>query len=179
MTPTPLLCHPAGSVPAGIAVSAAATWLAGGGLQLHYRISGAIDTLTIPEPAPPAATDGLWQHTCCEAFAAAVDGPEYREFNLSPSGRWAAYRFADYRQRDTAWHPPAAPRIDCRREGDSLVLAASVPAALLPPVARLRLGLTAVLEAANGDRSYWALHHAGARPDFHLRASFTLDLNRP
>jgi hypothetical protein len=179
VTPTPLICHPAGPVSACIAVSAAATWGAGGELQLHYRISGPIDALIIPEPAPPEATDGLWQHTCCEAFAAAVDGPNYREFNLSPSGRWAAYRFADYRQRDTAWRPPAAPRIDCRREGDSLLLAAVLPAFLLPPAAPLRLGLTAVLESANGDRSYWALHHPGAQPDFHLRAGFTLDLNRP
>jgi hypothetical protein len=42
----------------------------------------------------------------------------------------------------------------------------------------LQLGLSAVIEAADGSKSYWALAHCATQPDFHLRQSFTLTLNR-
>jgi hypothetical protein len=41
----------------------------------------------------------------------------------------------------------------------------------------LQLGLSAVIEANDGSRSYWALLHPESRPDFHHRAGFILSLN--
>ena len=178
MTLTPLRPHPACPAPGGLAVRAGAAFTGGGGLALTYRIAGA-GALRIPPPAVPAATDELWRHTCCEAFIAAVDRPEYLEFNLSPSGCWAAYRFTGYRERDTGWLPPAAPTIAVRRDDDALELTATVPAALLPNGAAPELSLTVVVEDLAGALSYWAPAHAGERPDFHLRAAFTLRLERP
>ncbi|OMG52962.1 hypothetical protein BJN45_11990 [Azonexus hydrophilus] len=171
----PLQCHATGNPPAGLEIHVSASRADNGDLHLTYRLHGAAAAMLVPPPATPGAADGLWQHTCCEAFIAAVDGPEYREFNFSPSGQWAIYDFADYRQHNTGWHAPAAPRIDCSRNGDSLLLSADIPAALLPAGAA-RLGLTVVAETAAGDKTYWALTHAGAQPDFHLAASFTLPL---
>ncbi len=146
-----------------------------GDLRLHYVLDAPENALRIPPPAEPTATDGLWQHTCCEAFIAAVDEPTYREFNFSPSGQWAAYDFADYRQRNEAWQAGQAPRIAFQETGAVRTLTADLPAALLPAGAA-RLGLTVVLETRDGEKSYWALTHAGAQPDFHLAASFTLPL---
>ena len=40
----------------------------------------------------------------------------------------------------------------------------------------LDLGASAVLEYTDGRRGYWALVHAGDKPDFHLRKSFVLRL---
>ena len=160
-------------------MTAAASWLPDGDLRLEYRFTGNPAALRVPAPAPVAAADGLWQHTCCEAFVAAVDAVDYREFNLSPSTRWAAYRFAGYRQRDADWPVPGAPHIEFTPLDDGWRLVARVPAALLPEARQLAVSLTAVLESASGDLSYWALTHAGARPDFHLRSSFVLPLNRP
>lgn len=178
LTLHPLLPHAAVTAPNGLALAAGFAWLADGGLRLGYRLQGALDDLRLPEPTTPSATDGLWRHTCCEAFVAEGDGPGYREFNLAPSGCWAAYRFTGYRQRDEGWLPPAAPRIACRRSADNLLLTADIPAALLPAAAA-RLGLTAVIETTGGERSYWALRHAAPQPDFHLAASFALPVNRP
>jgi hypothetical protein len=178
VTLKPLRPHPACPAPGGLAVLAGAAFAGSGGLTLTYCIAGA-GALRIPPPALPAATDELWRHTCCEAFVAAVDRPEYLEFNLSPSGRWAAYRFTGYRQRDTAWLPPAVPAIAVRRDGDALELAATLPAALLPEDKALDFSLTVVAEELSGALSYWALSHPGASPDFHRRASFTLRLERP
>lgn len=173
-----LLPHPASSVPAGLAVRAGAAIAGDGGLQLFYRIAGA-GTLRVPPAAPPAPADGLWQHTCCEAFVATVDATDYREFNLSPSGRWAVYRFTGYRERDAAWQSPTAPTITVRCDGDTLELVATLPAALLPAGDTLDLSLTVVTENLSGAMSHWALDHAGERPDFHQRSSFTLRLERP
>lgn len=147
--------------------------------MLSYDVRGEPDGIRIPAPLPANAADGLWRHTCCEAFVAAVDGPEYREFNFSPSGQWAAYRFRAYRDRDSGFAPPAAPQLSLQRNAAGFRLTAQLAPELLPSGGTLDIGLSAVVETANGGKSYWALAHAGAQPDFHLRQSFTLTLNRP
>lgn len=179
MTFHPLLCHSAAAPRPQLAIAATVGFDEAGGLILSYRWRGDLDALRLPPAQTPMATDGLWQHSCCEAFVAAVDAPGYHEFNFSPSGCWAAYRFADYRQRDESWQVASAPRIRCQQENGLLRLEAQLPAALLPAGNALRLGLTAVVEARHGDKSYWALRHPGPTPDFHLRDSFVLELNRP
>ena len=174
---TALLCsHPANpqKVPDGIAVSA--TMNAGGELDLCYVINGCPTDILIPPPQPPANTDGLWQHTCFEAFVT-EEGAGSREFNFSPSGQWAAYRFSGYRERDTAFRPAAAPRLSFFPRPDGLELRATLPPAMLPP-GPLQLGLTAVIETIDGHLHYWALTHCATQPDFHLRQSFTLTLDQ-
>jgi hypothetical protein len=42
----------------------------------------------------------------------------------------------------------------------------------------LEASLSAVIESSTGEISYWALKHAGAKPDFHDPASFVLPLQR-
>ena len=63
-----------------------------GVLSLGYFITGAIGDLILPAPAAPARADGLWRRTCLEAFVRPMPGEACAfEFNLSPSGEWAAY----------------------------------------------------------------------------------------
>lgn len=168
-----LLCHPATPCAALRALTVSVA-MEEAGWRLDYRLSGAPATLRLPAPlATPGAADGLWQHTCCELFVAEA-GEAYREFNFSPSGEWAAYAFSTCRQR-VDWAPHAAPQIRVHAEAETLTLSAFLPIALLPPQA-VALGLSAVIETADGQLSYWALHHAGERPDFHRRESFRLAL---
>lgn len=171
--------HPACPASGEFEIVADAGFTTEGSLRLDYVVRGDLAGLRIPAPQPPAAADGLWQHSCCEAFVAAVDAAGYREFNLSPSGCWAAYRFADYRDRDADWLPPAAPCLEVTRGDGELRLSATLPATLLPGGKCLALGLTVVLEHTDGSKSYWALRHGGLQPDFHLRESFALELLRP
>lgn len=170
-----LRCHPDGTPPDGLAVAVAIRRTDDGGLRLDYRLTRAFVNLLLPATTTPARTDELWRHTCCEAFIAPAGGSTYREFNFSPSNCWAIYDFADYRQASALPPIDTPPRIACRRDGDDLWLCAELPATLLP-VGAARLGLTVVAETPAGDKSYWALAHAGERPDFHLAASFTLPL---
>ncbi len=147
-------------------------------LHLRYTLTGALDQLRIPAPAPrPRAADGLWRHTCFEAFIGTPDGARYHEFNFAPSLDWAGYAFSAERVRDAARAPLPAPRTACALDGDRLTLDAWLPWAALPPTPTAwRLGLTTVLESATGVLSYWALHHPVARPDFHHPAGWTVPL---
>lgn len=175
----PLFCHPAASVPAVAALEIRVGRCHDGGLSLAYRLAAPLARLRLPGPASGFA-DGLWRHTCFELFAAIPGNPAYREFNFSPSGQWAAYGFGGYRQPDPDFQPAAVPVLAVRRLAEGLELEARVPAALLPtPESALELGLSAVVEGADGSLGYWALAHPGPRPDFHRRDAFILELAAP
>ena len=176
--PHSLLCHPGGDCSAAQHIAAGASLNSSGQLTLHYRLTGDPRGILLPAPQLAAPTDGLWQHTCCEAFIGEANCPAYREFNFSPSGQWATYRFTDYRLRDPDFRPAGAPRLTFRRLDDGFQLDARLGPELLPPGDRLQLGLSVVVEPARGEKSYWALAHGAPQPDFHLRQSFTLTLNR-
>jgi len=144
-------------------------------LSLGFTLTGALQALAIPAPAEPARTDHLWEHTCFEAFLADPRTEGYCELNLAPSGAWAAYRFRRYREGGE----PALelePRLVVHRWPDRLEVHALVR---LPPELAgrpLRVGLSAVVEQAGGNLTYWALRHPSARPDFHHPSAFALDL---
>ena len=150
-------------------------------LHLSYKLTGDLTQIRIPAPQPPIATDGLWEHTCFEVFVAVEGDAGYHEFNFSPSGQWAAYAFSDYRVR-RAWAVSQLPVINITQSTRHLLLEAVIATADLPQNMAgkpFQLGLTAVIEANEGSRSYWALHHPEASPDFHHRAGFILSLNQP
>lgn len=140
----------------------------GAQLWLRYEAEGEVQAIAWPAPAHGRADD-LWRHTCFEIFVQTADG--YREFNLSPSGQWATYRFDGYRQgMADAAETALAPLLD--GAADYVALESVID---LPPGAQA-LGLAAVIEAADGRISYWALAHPSDKPDFHHPDSFVLEL---
>ena len=143
-------------------------------LHIRFVVVGDIGAVKLPPPDAPERTDELWRHTCLEAFAADADGRGYTEYNLAPSTQWAAYRFDGYRR---GMHPAdiAPPGIEVDRASDRLELRARLE---LPHAASL-LGLTAVIEEADGRISYWALRHPPGLPDFHHADGFALELPAP
>jgi hypothetical protein len=136
----------------------------------RYSIAGAAKEL-IWEPGEPSRADELWRHTCCELFVMA-EGGGYLEFNFAPSGQWAAYRFDGYRRgiRDLEY---VVPRLTVDQGNERLVLHAEVD---LPAIAAIAVGLSAVIETADGTKSYWALAHPPGKPDFHHPDCFALKL---
>jgi len=141
------------------------------GLAVRYRIEGDIDRLRIPPPGRREPGERLWEHTCLELFVASAGAEAYLEFNFSPSGQWAAYAFERYRHGAASSVPD--PAIVVRRSPGWLELQAQVPAAA---AAKLRLGMSAVIEDETGTLSYWALRHANGKPDFHRAEAFALEL---
>jgi hypothetical protein len=164
--------HPATPCTAVRGVHATMTRNADGSLDVSYRIEGDLDRVRIPPPRPPRAGEALWQHTCCELFIADAAGPGYREFNFSPSGEWAAFRFTGYREGASFAAPD--PRIGVARRAGALDLTAQIQPSHR---GKLRIGLSAVIEEIDGVLSYWALRHAPGKPDFHHRHAFALELD--
>lgn len=147
-------------------------------LNLVYRLKGNMAQLRVPESSLSRRVDGLWQHTCFEAFVKTSAAPNYWEFNFSPSGEWAAYSFRSYRDGASLVDESFDPMISVQRTNNSLALGAVVALHRLPalmPGQLLRLGLSAVVEAIDGKLSYWALKHPAERPDFHHADSFVLE----
>jgi len=142
-------------------------------LALRYTVAGRIADVRIAPPSDPLRTDDLWRTTCFEAFVEAAPGAGYYEFNLSPSTKWAAYHFSDYREGMALAElaPPAvitganATHVDV----DALIY-------LPPSEAPWLLALAAVIEETNGATSYWALKHPPGKPDFHRADGFVLEL---
>jgi hypothetical protein len=173
-----LACHPRTPARAIHAVEVAACGTPDGGLALNFAIEGDLPAVRIPEPRPSRRVDGLWRHTCFEAFVMAGEGPGYREFNFSPSGEWALTAFRGYRDGGEPAAEPG-PEIEVRRRGERLELDAEIRPECLRPGGSLRLGLCAVVEDAHGELTYWALWHPPGQPDFHHRDAFTLPLELP
>ncbi|MGE0029766.1 MAG: DOMON-like domain-containing protein [Steroidobacteraceae bacterium] len=173
-----LVMHPASRGDAVQGVEVAIAREAPGALRVSFRITGEIGHLRLPAAAPALRADGLWQHSCLEAFLRADDADSYHEFNFSPSGAWAAYRFAGRRAGRTS-PVMTAPAMRSERAAGSYGLSAAIPLAELPDLARastIHAGIAAVIEDEHGTLSYWAIAHAAPEPDFHDPATFTLVL---
>ena len=176
--PLTLACHPDTPSKAIQGIEASVATAPGDILTLAFVLEGHISGLRIPEPRPSRQASDLWQHTCFETFVMAEGGPAYREFNFSPSGEWAVYAFRDYRAADELG-VELIPEIVVRRTGGRLELDAEICPDFLPPGRPLRLGLSAVVEDADGVLSYWALRHPPGKPDFHHTDAFAFQLEVP
>lgn len=166
-----------GAAVTGIAVDVARS--RAGCLVLGYVVTGDIGAVRMPGAAAPERTDGLWRHTCFEAFVGFSAGGGYYEFNFAPSKQWAAYRFTAYRCGMAVADGIAAPAIAVEQAPERYALQATLALHRLPGLsstAPWRLGLSAVIEESSGRISYWALAHPPGKPDFHHAACFACDL---
>ncbi len=168
-----LICHP--DTPSGAIdrIDVAAARPEPGLLALRYTVSGRIAGVRIAPPAEPLRADELWRTTCFEAFVETAPGAGYYEFNLSPSTKWAAYHFTNYRE-SMALAELSPPAIITGANIAHIDLDALI---YLPPSeGAWRLALSAVIEETNGVKSYWALAHPPGKPDFHHADGFVLEL---
>ena len=173
-----LLAHPRSTSETVWSIAVEVQLTGARGLVCHYALHGDLGRVCVPRAGSGRRSDGLWRHTCFEAFVAAGDAPGYYEFNFSPALDWAAYRFEEYRSGMTAAALAQAPELQVRRTGRQLDLTATVDLAARPlaQAAALRIALAAVIEEVVGTLSYWALQHAPGEPDFHHPDGFTFEL---
>jgi len=171
-------------------------------LQLRFVLMGNIRKVRLRLREPDRG-EGLWRHTCFEAFVRVGGDEDYLEFNLAPSGDWAAYRFDRYREGMARANGAAASPLDTQYRAEpldrerrarlkdagfdtlerfepsffSLKTELSFPNSMGLAVARpWNLGLSTIVEERNGRMSYWALAHPPGKPDFHDPACFALQL---
>ena len=132
------------------------------GCKARYRFEGDMSAIKVPETREPERMDNLWKTTCFEIFWQPEGGTYYREFNLSPSTRWACYDFDDFRlnSRDA----PAEVAIDCSHDATSLDLTADIVSELPLSAA---VALNGILEDKEGNIQFWALAFEDGKPEFH------------
>jgi len=175
----PLTPHPASPAVAVHALTVDIDRPADDRLSLEFKLRGELEQLRFPEPRAPQRADGLWRHTCFEAFIGQTEGRAYWEYNFSPSGAWATYQFGGYREAMAALLKGAAPVINVDVTADTLSLSVIVDLAWLARSVSfpLRLGLAAVIEDKARVLSYWALKHPAEKPDFHHADGFVVPLD--
>jgi hypothetical protein len=144
------------------------------GCEAEFRLDGNIPGIILPPHAGPERRDNLWKTTCFEIFWQPLGDTYYREFNLSPSGCWAAYDFDSFREgmRDA---PVDAIAIACSHDATGLVLKASIAAALPDPA---QVALNAIVEHPDGSLQFWALAFPPGKPEFHSEACRAVIIER-
>jgi hypothetical protein len=149
-------------------------------LTLEYTLTADLRHVQIPARSPSTRVDGLWRHTCFEAFVRGGANPSYCELNFSPSGEWAAYSFTSYREGMAAIERMPAPRIVTQASGSTFRLEASIDLAALAGASGmqqpLKLAVSAVVEHLSGRLLFWALWHPPGKADFHHPDSFVLEI---
>ena len=175
-----LMPHPDFGFPKGVSVYAALAVSNEGDFEVQCSLAFTPKAISLPDQAMAQRADDLWKTTCFELFLGVADSPGYSEFNFSPSGQWAAYAFDGYRSgmRDFELRTPPTLKIE---RGDTRVnlTAQLIGLGEMFGSQAVEASLTAVVEAKDGTKSYWALAHPEGPPDFHHRDCFALQLAPP
>lgn len=148
-------------------------------LAVSYTLTGDVEEVLLAPASPqPGRRDELWQATCFEFFLARENRPDYWEFNLSPSGNWNVYRMDDYRRRGFRQETRISQLPFTFKKGaDGYLLDVAVDLAWMNLDSQdWEMAIAAIVQTKNGSETYWALAHPASKPDFHLRAGFTLSL---
>lgn len=169
----PLMLHQTCDLGPIRAVTASVT-LTPEGCEAEFRLDGYVPHIVVPPIARAERTDNLWKTTCFEIFWQPIGQAGYREFNLSPSGRWAAYDFNAFREgmRDA---PVGSVAITCSHDLNGLTLKAAIAAELKTPA---QVALNAIVQHADGGMQYWAMHFPPGRPEFHSEACRQIIIER-
>jgi hypothetical protein len=140
--------------------------------NIWFGVSTPAERFMIPD-GEPGRSDELWMTTCFEAFFREAGRKSYREWNFAPSGQWAAYDFSSERQGMKNAKVDQAPYIRMEDNFTWWTMGATIA---VDADKKWELGLSAVLEEKDGTKSYWALAHAGDKPDFHSPDCFAARL---
>ena len=146
---------------------------------LRYFLYGEMSALRFPPRSQIRRGEKLWKHCCFEGFLRIGQSQTYYELNFAPSYEWAAYTFDSYRQGMRDENEIAIQYVVTVSNEKDHELRVSYDIGRLPELscdAELHLGLSAVIEETNGNKSYWALAHPPGAPDFHHKDCFALKL---
>lgn len=157
---TPLVLHP-DCQPGSVTAIEASIEPTPQGCRATFVAYGNIGAIAVPQRAEPGRFDDLWKTTCFEIFWS-HDGTSYREFNLSPSTRWACYDFDAF--REGMRNAPAEVEIAVEVDEQRLRLVAEIRSELPLPAT---VALNGIIEDADGVNRFWALDFRPGAPEFH------------
>ena len=155
-------------------------------VSIEFKLIGKIPLVDLGKPGLVSHQNRenfLWQHTCFEGFIGLPTEEKYWEFNITPLGGWNFYRFTSY--REDMIEDSRVKQIIILHTNDSgqYSVTCDIDFSDIREVKdhwekgeTVLLGLSAVIEMKNGQKTYCALKHCGERPDFHAKKSFSLRL---
>jgi hypothetical protein len=133
------------------------------GCRALFIASGDVARIKIPDlQADRGRYDDLWHTTCFEIFWQPLGSKFYREFNLSPSTRWACYDFDDFRAGMR--NAPAKVDIKIELTAATLRLETHIESDLPVPA---KVALNGIIQDADGLNRFWALAFGDGEPEFH------------
>ena len=167
-------------LPSSLALDVSIKRLEGDVLQLDYFLTAQKSDVVLPsqlQSGQSVRRDELWKETCFELFLSVDNGEgvqAYYEFNFSPSGDWAVYRFDGYRDGMTSPEVLSPPEIEGRWLEGQYHMSAAICVSDFEELSGkpLKAGLCAIVEEQERQISHWALCHLGEKPDFHRLDSF-------
>ena len=140
------------------------------GCRVTFVARGDVTSIAVPAVDAPGRFDNLWKTTCFEIFWS-HDGTSYREFNLSPSTRWACYDFDAF--REGMRNAPAEVEIAVTVSESELRLTAEIRSDLPLPAT---VALNGIIEDADGKNRFWALAFRPGAPEFHASECRAVEL---
>ncbi len=140
------------------------------GCRATFVARGDVAKIAVPAVDTPGRFDNLWKTTCFEIFWS-HDGTSYREFNLSPSTRWACYDFDAF--REGMRNAPAEVEIAVSVSDQELRLVADIRSDLPLPAT---VALNGIVEDEDGVNRFWALAFRSGAPEFHASECRALEL---
>ncbi len=121
-----LVAHPRTPGAAVYGIGAEIRFIKPAVLFCDYTLHADMTQVRIPPQRGGSPVDGLWRHTCFEAFIGLPETGPYYEFNFSPAGDWAAYRFGAYRESAAGAPVAPPPHLQVYRNAERLELSATV-----------------------------------------------------
>ena len=137
-------------------------------VSICYNIKGGLENIYWPKKMNPEHGDNeLWRSTCFECFIGSSCTPEYYEYNQSPDGDSACYKFSDYRNRQSAFDRPSDYAFSLTADEYECHARIDIPSPYTLP---FYLGLAVIIKDRRNELHYFGLSHPNDAPDFHLRS---------
>ena len=97
---------------------------------------------------------------------------------MSPSGAWNVYHMDTYRR--VGFREESAIRqlpFEFQKTNNEFLLDVSIDlTSLVQAKQKIQVSITAIIQAMDGNETYWALAHPSSQADFHLRESFIISI---
>jgi hypothetical protein len=116
--------------------------------------------------------DEIWKSTCFEFFLNPMYSQNYYEFNFGLQPAWNCYQFLHYRQPQPAQRSSDFEFLSMSWQAKTKTI--QVQVCNNSRFKKFKVSLTAIVKDKKGETHYFALKHAGLRPDYHLLESFTI-----
>lgn len=140
--------------------------------KIEYEITADLSPYNFPKKSKQQRADELWRDTCFELFITNRSSDEYYEINTSPSTKWNAYHFQNYKEDMSESDVFSVPSIISQKLDNRYSF--SFEMAFQEDIfeKELLVNLAIILLDRDCVRHFYSIHRREGSPDFHDRDGF-------